>query len=336
MVFITGATGLVGARLVYELHKDNSAIKALCRNSSSIEKLTKTLNLYTNNAEQIIKSIEWIEGDILDFELLFSNIEPDMDVYHCAALVSFNPKDKRRLMDINVQGTANIVNVCIEKKVRKFCHVSSIGALGTPVNGNLIDIDSPWSPVSKSAYSISKHYAELEVWRGMAEGLNAVIVNPAVILGAGDWENGSASLITRIAKGMKYFTLGSTGYVNVKDVVAIMIMLMHSNINEQQFILSAETLNYQTLFNKIASALNVVAPHKHASLAITSFAWRLEQIKVALFGGIPRITKYTHQIAHSVSNYNGEPIIEAINFNYTPIDATIEQVCKSYMGRLQE
>ncbi len=330
MVFITGATGLLGARLVYELHKDGCVIKALFREKDSIEKLTKTLSFYTNNPEEIINAIQWVQGNVLDLEILLNNIELEMDVYHCAAFVSFNAKDKQKITDINVQGTANLVNACLEKKVRKLCHVSSIGALGTPVNGSQTDVDSAWSPLGKSVYSISKHNSELEVWRGIAEGLNAVIVNPAVILGKGDWENSSAMLFKRVAKGMNHYTLGSTGFVDVEDVASVMVMLMNSDISEQQFILSAETLSYKELFSKIAEALNVNAPKKKASEKITSLAWRIEFFRTKLFGGTPKINKNTHKIAHSKSSYNGLPITKAISFNYTSINKTIAIICNAY------
>lgn len=329
-VFITGGTGLVGARLIFELYHKGYSITALIRKKASINNLTKTLRKYTNNPNQIIEAINWIYGDVLDEQKLHDVIEPNVDVYHCAAMVSFNPKKTKQLVEVNVQGTANMVNACIEKKVRKFCHVSSIGALGTPVTGLVTDIDSPWSTNGKSPYSVSKHNSELEVWRGIAEGLNAVIVNPAVILGAGNWDKSSAALFSKIEKGMKYYTLGSTGYVYVTDVVTAMVKLMESDISGQRFILSTETLSFKEMFEKIARALNVKAPKKRANKFLTAFAWRFEEQRTRFSQSEPLISRYSHKTAHSISDYNGKPITETIEFNYTNIDKAVQEIAKLY------
>lgn len=328
--FITGVTGLVGAKLTVDLYQKGYKIVVLKRPKTTITKLTNLLNFYTSNVNEVLNSIKITEGDVLDFEVLYDNILEEYDVYHCAAMVSFNPKLSGKLTETNVQGTANIVNVCLEKKVRKLCHVSSIGALGTPVNGGKTDVDSPWMPDTKSPYSISKHDSELEVWRGMAEGLNAVIVNPAIILGAGDWNSSSAALFSRIAKGMKYYTLGSTSYVDVADVTAAMVKLMESDISGQRFILAAENRTFKTLFELIAKGLNVKAPNKKATPLLTAIAYRLENLRVKITGGEPKITKYTHKAAHSLSDHNGEPICSAINFKYTPINESIQHICEKY------
>lgn len=330
--FITGITGLVGAKLAIDLYSKGYKMVVLKRSGTAVLKLTNLLKFYTNDVDDVLNNIEIIEGDVLDLELLYNNILTEYDVYHCAAMVSFNPKLSAILKETNVQGTANMVNVCLEKKVRKFCHVSSIGALGTPVNGGKTDIDSPWTPVLKSPYSISKHDSELEVWRGIAEGLNAVIVNPAVILGAGDWNSSSAALFSRIAKGMKYYTTGSTSYVHVADVTSAMIKLMESDISGERFILAAENLSYKTIFELIAQGLKVTAPNKKATPLLTTIAYRLENFRVKLFGGEPKITQYTHKAAHSQSDYNGEPICSVINFKYTPIKESVKSICEKYLS----
>ena len=330
--FITGATGLVGAKLVIDLYSKGYNIVVLKRKKTAVSKLTNALKFYTNNTNEVLNKINIIEGDVLDLEILYDNILPEYDVYHCAAMVSFNPKFSNELTETNVQGTANLVNVCCEKKIRKFCHVSSIGALGTPVNGGKTDIDSPWLPNTKSPYSISKHESELEVWRGIAEGLNAVIVNPAVILGAGDWNSSSAAMFSRIANGMKYFTHGSTSYVDVADVTDAMVKLMESEVCCQRFIISAENLQFKEVFDLIAKGLNVKPPYKKATPFLTSIAWRFEHIRIKLMGGEPKITKHTHKVAHSLSDYNGEPICSVIDFKYTSIKESIKSICQKYFS----
>lgn len=324
--FVTGASGLLGSRLVFDLFKNDHRIYALVRSESAIKKMAKSLKMYTNEPEAILNNITWIKGNVLDQQLLFDHITFDMDVYHCAAMVSFNPRISNKLFEINVTGTANVVNACVENNVRKLCHVSSIGALGSSVNGLKIDVDSPWTSAGKSDYSISKHDSEMEVWRGIAEGLNAIIVNPAVILGGGDWGSSSAALFARTYKGMMFYTTGTTGYVYVNDVSRAMLALMDSEFSNKRFILSAETLAYKSLFEKIARALNVNAPRKRASKFLTALVWRIENLRIKLTGGEPLISKYTHKTVHSKSDYNGEPITKAVNFEYTPIDKAIEEV----------
>lgn len=331
--FITGATGLVGAKLVFDLYKKNYSLVVLKRKSTSISKLTRLLKFYTNEPDLVVNHLKIIDGDVTDVEVLSDNIFPDYDVYHCAAMVSFNPKQTEKLYETNVGGTTNLVNVCLSKKVRKFCQVSSIGALGTSVNGGKIDVDSPWSRHMKSPYSVSKHESELEVWRGIAEGLNAVIVNPAVILGAGDWNSSSAALFSTIAKGMKYYTQGSTAYVCVNDVCKAMIELMESDICNRRFILAAESLSYKKVFKLIAEGLKVKAPYKLASPMLTAIVWRIEHLRMKILGGEPKITKYTHKVAHKHSEYNGQPIVEDMNFEYTPIIECIREICKKYLEK---
>lgn len=333
MVFVTGATGLVGVRLVYDLFLRGYSVKALRRSSSSMPRMSQMLRFYTNNPQQIIDAIEWVEGDITDYDVLSEHISEGMDVYHCAAMVSFNPALNRQLYEVNVEGTANMVNICLQNKVHKFCYVSSIGALGSPLNGEEINTETPWNAAGKSAYSLSKHLGEIEVWRGIAEGLNVVIVNPAVILGIGDGKTGSAELFDRINKGMKFYTHGSTGYVYVNDVTRAMIALMESDIQNQQFLLSAQNMSYKSLFDQIAGSLGVKAPKYAASAFLTALVWRLEKVRTFLMGGEPRLTKHTHKIAHSSSAYNGEPIKSSIQFEYSPINEAIINIGQCYKLR---
>jgi len=331
MVFVTGGTGLVGVRLIFDLVTSGEKVFALLRAKTPKSKFRDILSFYTKDIKTIEDKIVWVEGDLNDIESLIEIIPEGSKVFHCAAKVSFNPKKKQSIIDTNVKGTANLVNACLVNSVEKLCHVSSIGALGGKSNGQAIDENTPWLSVGKSAYSISKYYSELEVWRGIAEGLNAVIVNPAVILGPGDWHSGSPQLFSMVAKGLKYFTLGSTSYIDVRDVSKALILLMNSDVQEERFLLASETRTYKDLFTSIAQSINVTAPKKYATPFITNLAYRLEKVRSVILNSEPKMTKQTHTIAHTKDNYVGNKIHEKLGFSYTPISKTISYIGDCYL-----
>lgn len=333
MIIVTGGTGLVGSRLIYDLIKEGHEVKALIRPNTSKNKFAELVKHYTDKPYEIAQKVTWVEGNLSNINDLNSLISEDDLVYHCAAKVSFNPKENAKTIETNVEGTANLVNVCIDKKVKKLCHVSSIGALGGKINGQLVDEATPWSPIGKSAYSLSKHYSELEVWRGMAEGLNAVIVNPSVILGPGNWDAGSPKLFSLVAKGLKFYTKGSTGYIDVRDVTKAMALLMESDISEERFILTSENLTYQQLFTKIAESIKAKPPTIYANKFLTNLAYRLEKVKSFITGIEPSVTKQTHKISHTINQYSGQKFLNNFNFEYTPINNTINYIGNCFLKK---
>lgn len=332
MIFVTGGTGLVGARLIFDLINEGKDVTALIRPETLSSKFSSLISFYTNNAKAIEDKVTWVEGDLSDIGRLIEIIPKNSKVYHCAAEVSFNPKEDKKIINTNVDGTANLINACLINNIIKLCHVSSIGALGSKTNGEQISENTPWSADGKSAYSLSKYYSELEVWRGMVEGLSAVIVNPAVILGPGNWEHGSPQLFSMIWKKPKYYTKGTTGYVDVKDVTKAMIMLMNSDIQEERFVVSSETLSIKELFEKIAISIKVKAPYKYASKNITGLAYRLERFRSSILKTNPKLTKQTHKVAHSQNSYSGEKIKGKIDFSYTPITDTINFIGSCFLN----
>ncbi len=331
MIFITGGSGMLGSRLVYDFYLKQKKVTVLVQNQNSVLRLRNNIGYYTNNVDSVINNIDFVEGDILDYDLLNNTIEPGSFVYHCAAYVSFNKRDTNKINTININGTANIVNICLQKNVSQLCHVSSIGAIGSSANGSSITENTPWTPGLKSAYSLSKYYSELEVWRGIAEGLNAVIVNPAVMIGEGDWERGSGELFSRTYKGIGFYTLGSTGYVDIFDVSKAMIALTEAGVCGQRFILSAETLNYRMFFTKVAVALKVKPPHRYAGKTLTEIAWRTDSIVSLILCRKPLLTKNTSRIAHCSDSYDGQKIKQYITFEYTPVWTTIKRVAKAFL-----
>lgn len=335
MILVTGGTGLVGSHLLYDLVKNNESVRAIIRNREKINLVKKIFSYYSDDSENLIQKIDWVEGDVLDLYSLEKSFEDIRNVYHCAAIVSINGKDKSEMIKANVQGTENVVNLCLNKNIEKLCHVSSVASLGITLNGELINEDSKWtSSKNRSAYSISKYESEMEVWRGVQEGLNAVMVNPSVILGPGFWNSGSGSLFTKAAKGMKYFTNGATGFVDVRDVSEFMIRLMASDISAQRFILNAENLSYKNLFEKTSDAMNIAIPKKEASQKLLKLAVFLDTIAGSLGIKKREITKEVIKSSTSVSKYSNEKVKMAIGKSFTPIEKSIRDIAEKFKKEL--
>lgn len=312
-IFITGATGLVGSHLIKKLTTQNKKIKALYRSEIPF------------TSENII----WIKGDLFDTILLEDVMEDVDEVYHCAAKVSFNPKEKKQLFKTNVEGTSNIVNACLNTGVKKLLHVSSVSALGRLRKSVTINESMQWSQeFSNSIYGESKYLGEMEVWRGVAEGLNAVIINPSIILGAGDWNKGSSEIFKTVYTEFPYYSEGVTGFVDVQDVVTIMIQLMNSDISSERFIVNAENVAYKDLFNLIAASFNKKPPYKKVSPFMAGSVWRFAAIKSFFTGKAPFITKETAGTALTKVNFDNSKLLKALPpFNYTDIKSTVERIC---------
>lgn len=331
MILVTGGTGLVGSHLLFNLLNRGYKVKVLLRPTSNKDNIYRTFSYYTQDFTELLKNITWVEGDLLDLQSLEAALEGVARVYHTAAYVSFKKKDKKVVLETNIRGTANLVNLCLEKGIEKLCHVSSIGALGQSEGEMAITEDLLWKPSKNvSAYSLSKYHSEMEVWRGITEGLNAVIVNPSVILGPGDWTNGSPSLFRLIDKGFDYYTTGVTGYVDVRDLVNVMVQLMESDIGNERFTVSAENLSYKQFFDYVAKALKKPVPQKQLARWKAEILWRLEALLGLLTGKSPRITKETAHIAYSKSFYDSNKLKDAIGCSFTPIEQTILHIASVY------
>ena len=276
MILVTGATGLVGSHLLVQLLQENEEVKALFRSEKQIEKVKNVFAFY--NQTRLFDKINWVKGDITDIPSLEIAFEKVTHVYHCAALISFDPSDEDELRKINIEGTANVVNCCIDFSVKKLCHVSSIAALGNPKeHETTITEETEWNPEElHSDYAITKYGAEMEVLRGHQEGLEVVIVNPGVIFGYGFPKKGSDVIIQSVKKGLSFYTKGNIGIVSVEDVTSCMIQLMRSDISGERFTLVGENVNIKNLLDYLAEILKVNPPKIHATKAITSIGWRLD------------------------------------------------------------
>ena len=344
MILVTGASGLVGSHLVLHLIESGAQVSAIYRNQNAIQKTKDLFIMY--NKEDLFVKINWISGDINDIpalEVAFENIEY---VYHCAAKISFDPRDEEKLRKINIEGTANIVNFCLAKNVKKLCFVSSIAALGDLPEFNrndtneaafpkIIDEETDWNPEKPhSDYAISKYGSEMELWRGLQEGLKIVIVNPGVILGAipKSWNRneGSFKIVTTVANGLKFYTHGTTGFVSVSDVVTAMMQLMKSEISGNRYILVAENLSYKKITTLIAENLEVNPPQKEAKKWMTELAWRWDWIAANLFFQKRKLTKAIAKSVHTKDYYSSKKIEEALDFTFEPIENVVKKIAEHY------
>jgi nucleoside-diphosphate-sugar epimerase len=334
MVLVTGSTGLVGSHLLLDLVNRGYTVKALVRNSSNRTSVLQTFEYYSPKAQELFNKIIWAEGDVTDLLSLEDALVDVEQVYHAAAFISFNSKDKKKIYQTNVEGTANIVNLCLEKKIQKLCFVSSISSLGTTEDGTPITENIVWKPSkNQSDYSKSKFRAEMEVWRSITEGLNAVIVNPSVILGLSDSKTGSSSFFKLISKGLSFYTPGQTGFVDVKDVTRTMIELMESDISGERFVLSAENITYQSFFRQIANALQVKPPYRYLPQGVAEIAWRFEYVRSLILSIPPTFTKNLAHISYAKLSYSSEKVKNMLGMNFTPVERTIKELGLFYQAK---
>ena len=331
MILVTGGTGMLGSHLLLDLIKKGKKVRAIKRKTSKLENVLKIFSYYEKNSSELFSKIDWFDADVLDMESLVSSMEDIEFIYHTAAMVSFDPRDKYIMINNNVKGTANVVNASIEKGIKKLCHVSSISALGHTGDSNEINEETFRNPKGRySGYSISKFRSEMEVWRGITEGLNAVIVNPSIILGPGDWKSGSPSLFTNLSKGIKFYTRGITGYVDVLDVVRAMIKLMESELSNERYIVSSENLSFEEAFSKLAVALGTEKPGIHAGSFLLGIAWRFEMLRSMITGKTPLVTKDSAFSAKQKNFFSSRKLIEALDFKFMSIDKSIERTASIY------
>jgi len=332
MILVTGGTGFLGSHLLFHLCKSGQNVRALKRKNSSLQLTKKVFSYYDKNPETIFSKIEWVEGDVLDIFSLLEVLDGIKQVYHTAAIVSFDHSQKNTVMRTNVNGTANVVNAALKKKISKLCFVSSVASIGRAPGDKLLDEETHFSSsINPSTYSISKFESEREVWRGINEGLNAVIVNPSIILGPGNWDEGSAKLFQTVYKGLKFYTTGSNGFADVNDVVKAMILLMESDIKNERFIINAENVTYKNLFTIMAEALNVTPPNIKAGSLMSAFYWRVLKALSLVTGKNPLVTKETANTAQQNYKYNNGKLLKSINFEYTPISESIERTAKIFL-----
>jgi len=333
MILVTGGTGLVGSYLLYELARKGHKVKALLRPGKKPYETRKLFNCFLAENEHLIDRIEWVEGDVLDpfsLQQAFQGVEY---VYHCAAMISFNPRDLKAMMAVNVEGTANIVNACLENGIIKLCHVSSIASLGQAEKGEMIDENAKWKTSRiNSGYAISKYSGEREVWRGIEEGLNAAIVNPSVIIGAGCHRKAANKLFHNIENFLPYYVSGINGYVDVRDVVNAMIMLMESTVTGERFVLNSENLSLREFFTKVADILG--KPHPRIALngsIMNVIAW-LDEMRGRLTQSTPLLTRENVRASMSKSYYSSEKFSSSYTYSFIPVSDSLAETFRVLKG----
>jgi dihydroflavonol-4-reductase len=338
MILVTGGTGLVGSHLLYDLVRSGKTVRALKRKRSNTRNVEKVFSYYSDHSAALFKKIEWVEADLMDIYSLLPLLDGVEYIYHCAAMVSFEPKHQEEMMRSNIEGTTNMVNAALTKDIRKFCHVSSIATLGREDNEPLINENMFWkaSP-ENSNYAISKYGAEREVWRAAEEGLNVIIVNPSLIIGGGNWQQSSSNMFSKAHKGIRFYTEGINGFIDVRDVCALMIRLTESDIINQRFILNAENATLRHYFDLIHMAFGKSKPNIKAGKFLSNFAWKAEKIRYYLTGATPLITKETARSAHRISCFSNSKILNVFpDYQFIPLDESVKATACLYLKDLPE
>lgn len=315
MILVTGGAGLLGKELIARLLNEGKQVRAIYNKTALID-------FHSENIQQL-------QCDILDVVGLEEAMQDVEQVYHCAAIVNFIPKRNQAMFKINIEGTANVVNAALDAGVKKMVYVSSVAALGRIREGEPVNEMMNWTEeTNNSAYGQSKYLAEMQVWRGIGEGLDAVIVNPVIILGPGDWNAGSSQIFKSIYDGFSWYASGITGFVDVRDVVKAMIQLMNSNISAERFIISAENRTYADVFNLIAKAFGKKLPHKKVTPVLAKIVWRLEALKSYFTSKDPMITKETASTALAKVNFDNSKLKKFLpDFTYLKIEDSVAYTC---------
>jgi dihydroflavonol-4-reductase len=323
-VLVTGGTGFLGAYILLELIQKGYSVRATRR--------SQQLPFYIPG--HILSQVEWVTGDVLDIVSLHEAMQDIDAVIHSAGKVSFLSKDKAALYKINVEGTANVVNAAIEMNVPRFVHISSVAAIGRNAKGETVTEGKKWQQGKyNTPYAVSKYHAEMEVWRGAAEGLNAVAINPSTILGYGDWSNSSCAIFKSVYNEFPWYTTGINGFVDVEDVARAVVLIMESEVSGERFIVNNDNWSFQQMLNTIADGFGKKRPHKEATPLLGALAWRLEKIKSLFSGKKPLLTRHSARVAHSKTYFDNGKILQALpQFSFTPLQQSIEKACKLYLS----
>jgi dihydroflavonol-4-reductase len=324
-VLVTGGTGFLGSYILEELLNNGYTVRAIRRSS----KLPKWIS------PTVLEKVEWVEGDILDIISLEDAMVGIGAVVHSAALVSFVKKDKDLLYQLNVEGTANVVNAALEKNIQRLVHISSVAALGRKAGGHSVDETAKWeeNPL-QTHYARSKFKGELQAWRGYSEGLDTVILNPSTILGYGDWTQSSCAIFKQVHDGFGWYTSGLNGFVDVKDVARVTRLLLEQGKSGERYVVNGATWTFRELQNTISDGFGKKRPSRKAPTWLLDIAWRLEAVRSLLSGKKPLLTKETARVAVSQTQFENRKILATLpEFEFTPLAETIHAACKKYEGQ---
>jgi len=335
MILVTGGTGLLGSHLIHSLVTAGKQVRATFRDPKRIEKVKSLFSFYTTSNE-LFNMIDWVECDVLDVVTLEEVMTGCDEVYHCAAMVSFQKKDYQQMLRINKYGTANVVNVALGLGVKRFIHVSSTAAVGkTPIDQtgyrSVVETNKWINEDNHSGYAVSKYLSENEVWRGIEEGLNAVIINPSVIIGPGDWNESSLSIFRTLNKGLKFYTLGANAFVDVRDVVFAMTRLKERpDLFKQRYLCTGTNITFKQLFDVIAKQMHKQSPPFVAKSFLSGLAWRISWV-LSWFTGHQTVTKESASSAQAKVSYDSSKLKNALGFDFMRIEETVKHAIE---GRL--
>jgi dihydroflavonol-4-reductase len=326
-ILVTGGSGFIGAYIIKELVEKGYAVRAMRHSKAAPFFIPAHINA----------KVEWVMGDVLDVVSLNEAMNGIDAVIHAAAKVSFHDSERRTLNKINIDGTANVVNIALENNIRRFVHISSVAAIGRTVTGETVTEEKKWLPGKwHTTYAISKYHAEVEVWRGAAEGLNSVIVNPSTVLGYGDWNMSSCAIFKSVYNEFPWFTKGINGFVAVADVAKATVLLMESEHSNERFIVNGDNWSFQQLFNTIADGFGKKHPHKEATPSMGSIAWRIEKLKSLFSGKKPLLTRESARVAQSITYFDNSKLLKALpGFSFTPLEKAIKKDCEQYLANRQ-
>jgi dihydroflavonol-4-reductase len=327
-VLVTGGTGFLGSYIIKALIEKGYAVRAIRRSAA--------LPAYIPSS--LLDKVEWVNGDVLDVISLEEAMEGIHTVIHSAAVVSFVKKDRQQMYKVNVGGTANVVNMALEKNIQRFVHISSVAALGRTEHGGQVNEEKKWEDNKiNTHYAKSKYKSEVEVWRGTAEGLSAVILNPSTILGYGDWNNSSCAIFKNVYNGFKWYTPGINGFVDVEDVARAAVVLMESQYTEQRYVVNGDNWSFKQLQETIADAFKKERPSRQTTPFLIAIAWRLEKIKSFFTRHKPLLTKESARVAHSKTLFQNDKILTDLpGFSFTPLQESIAKACEKYLAEARK
>lgn len=326
-VLVTGGTGFLGAYVIRELLAKGYAVRAIRRNN----------NLPAFVPADSLQQVDWVTGDLCDVMGLEEAMEGVDGVIHAAAKVSFAGKDRSELFKVNVEGTANVVNAALTQNVPRLVHVSSVAALGRAGQGETVTENKVWEESKyNTSYAISKFRGEVEVWRGIGEGLQAVVVNPSTILGFGDWNTSSCTLFRSAYNEFPWYTEGVNGFVDVVDTARAVVRLLESDVSGERYILNGDNWTFRRLFETIAAGFGKRPPAREATPFIAGIAWRTARLK-SLFSGRPSmLTRESARVARSSTYFDNGKILELLpDLKFTPLEETIREACGAYLRQGQ-
>jgi nucleoside-diphosphate-sugar epimerase len=339
MILVTGGTGLVGSHLLLDLAKAGKSVRAIYRSQAGLEAVKRVFS-YTNSrprAEELFSAIEWVKADIIDIPSLEQAFEGVDEVYHSAALVTFDTSKDALLRKVNIEGTANVVNLCIKNKIKKLCFVSSIATLDKKPGEDKITEVSFWNKeLNHSMYAITKYGAEMEVWRASQEGVPVVIVKPGIIIGPGFWNSGSGRIFKKIHGGLNYYVQKTTGFVGVWDVVKVLQELMDSPVKNDEFLVVSENLSFRTVFAMTANSFGQPAPAKALKKWMVFTGWLWQELSGLFSNRKKQLEKRSQKSLFEHSFYSSAKLKEQMAFEFKPISEVIEKTASYYKKDLQK